>query len=148
MTHPIRCKRLNFNSFFSCIAIDQFISDSDSLPCHCKGLYFIDEDHGFILTSVLRIIKRIKLKKLTGIVFKYGESKIANFTSEKNNIIEGISNVQNRGVTKEVYFRHYYSYGCVSFFECINQKKQSYNVVTFVMVKIKLLCKVNQPRIH
>ena len=50
----------------------------------------IDKDHGHILGRDMRIMKNNSLKKLTGQVPKYRESKAVDFTSAKNNFVECI----------------------------------------------------------
>ena len=76
--------------WLSRIYIYRVIANTNSLPCCQAGSPFIHKDHGHILTGDLLIIKNNKLRKLTCKSPKHRHSKGVDFTSAKNNILEGI----------------------------------------------------------
>ena len=64
ITAFITSKIFHFNNFASNLDVDRFLADPAVLPCSSDKSSSIDNDHGYILTGDLRIIKNYKLRKI------------------------------------------------------------------------------------
>ena len=84
----IRSKIFNYKEFTSSIDV---YNNADVFPCKCNDSYFLNSDHGHIVTGDLRIVGNGKLRKLFVKGPNYREPSIIDFEKAEESITTGIN---------------------------------------------------------
>ena len=89
--------------------LDDFIKNSDILPCQCQDSPFSDKHHKHIVTGDLRLINNHTLRKIFSKGPKYRESRTIDLHKAKTCVLKGLEECVNGFCNKHGIHKSYFN---------------------------------------